>query len=79
MPSLGSLTTGELSTTSTAARWLLKLNANNPGILDSIVVAKISTLVADCHAEWEDRKRSEEEHRRQAVAQHRDPLEHYSA
>ncbi|MGH3192629.1 MAG: hypothetical protein ACRDOL_36355 [Streptosporangiaceae bacterium] len=79
MPSVQQLTTGELSTTRTACAWL---SGHRPvtELLDPVVVAKISTLAADCAAEVERRKRAEQEHRRQATQDHHDPYqEHYTA
>jgi len=66
MPDLGSLTTGELSTTTTAVAWLV--NIQDRGILEPAVTAKLSSLLADCHAERENRAQAERHARRQAVA-----------
>ena len=60
MPDLGSLTTGELSTTTTAVAWLV--NMRDRGILEPTVTAKLSSLLADCHAERE-REQAEREAR----------------
>jgi hypothetical protein len=78
MPHLHQLTTGELSTTITACKWL---SGQTPvaQLLDPVACAKVSTLLADCTAEWEDRKRAEQDSRRQAVAAHTDPMAHYTA
>jgi len=66
MPDLGSLTTGELSTTTTAVAWLV--NMQDRGILEPAVTAKLSSLLADCHAERENRAQAERDAHRQAVA-----------
>jgi len=66
MPDLRSLTTGELSTTTTAVAWLV--NIQDRGILEPAVTTTLSSLLADCHAESESRAQAERDARRRAVA-----------
>ena len=47
---LGSLSSGELSTTATACDWLVN-RAGPLGLLEPVTIAKISSLLADCHDE----------------------------
>jgi hypothetical protein len=77
MPDLGSLTTGELSTTTTAAAWLVTMqnrliSSQRPGILEPAVTAELSSLLADCHAERESRTQTERAARSAAVAARKD-------
>jgi len=65
MSHVGRLTTGELSTTITAAGWLVQMQAH--GIVEPAMVAKLKALLADCHAEASSRAEAERRARRVAA------------
>lgn len=67
---IGQLTSTELDKTIAAAEWLVGIAGE--GILDKITWAKISTLVADCKAEQEDRAAAARASRDTAKAAARD-------
>jgi hypothetical protein len=49
---LGPLSSGELGTTATACAWLVN-RAGPLGRLEPVTIAKLSSLLADCHNETE--------------------------
>ena len=55
---LGPLSSGELSTTATACDWLVN-RAGPLGLLEPVTIAKISSLLAECHDETETRVNAE--------------------
>ena len=55
---LGPLSPGELSATTTACDWLVN-RAGPLGLLGPVTIAKISSLLADCHEETETRLNAE--------------------
>jgi hypothetical protein len=55
---LSPLSPGELSTTATACDWLVS-RAGPLGLLEPVTIAKISSLLADCHDETETRLNAE--------------------
>jgi len=55
---LGSLSSGELSTTATACDWLVN-RAGPLGLLEPVTIAKFPSLLADCHDETETRVNAE--------------------
>lgn len=67
MSQVGRLSTGELSTTITAADWLVQMQAH--GVLEPEVVAKLKALLADCYAEAASRAEAERRTRRVAAEQ----------
>ena len=63
---IGQLTSSELDKTIAAAEWLVGISAN--GIVDPITRSKISTLLADCRGEEEDRVTAAHTSRQAAMA-----------